>query len=290
MTMGFEGDSNVQLVESLEYSAPNGHSLELDLYVPVNDDDSLIPTAIYLHGGGFLAGHRADMSDRLSGLAAQGIAVASVSYRLASVAAYPAQLHDVHAAIQWLQLNGAEYGLKTEKLGLWGSSAGGTLVLLSAYSPHIGVEAKESIAAVVDFFGPSDLTERAAEKAQPPPGCTIPDVIFETVAREGLVLPFDPPMEAQLLGVRSMEEAREQLDEISPLSFAGRPGPPVLLMHGTADGMVPVEQSIWFHDAVRDAGGDARLMMVEGVNHEDPAFARPEVLGAVAGFLREQLV
>lgn len=290
MTMRGPRADSVRVVKNLEYAKPDGHPLELDLYIPATDDGSRVATVLYLHGGGFLAGRRDDMSDRISGLASQGIAVASVSYRLAGVAAFPAQLHDVHAAIQWLQCHGQDYGLATEKIGLWGSSAGGTLVLLSAFSPDFEVAAKESIGAVVDFFGPADLTEAAAERAQPRPGSPIPDIIVETVAREGLSLPFDPPMEAQLLGVESMEEARERLDEVSPVTFADRPGPPALLVHGTADGMVPVEHSLWFHDAVRDAGGDARLLLVEGANHEDPAFARPDVLGAVAGFLRQQLV
>jgi dipeptidyl aminopeptidase/acylaminoacyl peptidase len=65
--------------------------------------------------------------------------------------------------------------------------------------------------------------------------------------------------------------------------------PPFLLAHGDRDGLVPSVQSRRLFEALRAAGADATLWLLHGGNHEDPAFDRPESLGAVAGFLRGTL-
>ncbi len=111
--------TTVTLLSDITYAEADGRALQLDLYRP--ESEGQVPAVIYLHGGGWGRGDKADDAQtRLQPAAAHGIAVLSVNYRLAPAAVYPAQIHDVKAAIRWTRAHGAEYGLNTNVLGLWG--------------------------------------------------------------------------------------------------------------------------------------------------------------------------
>ena len=75
----------------------------------------------------------------------------------------------------------------------------------------------------------------------------------------------------------------------SPLAHAADARGPILLIHGDGDGMVNVRQSLAMDSALREAGRDSQLLVLPGANHEDPAFDKPAVLAATAGFLRAAL-
>src|SRR5688500_6739410 len=107
----------------LTYASPDGEPLQLDLYVPRTPDPA--PVCVYLHGGGWLRGTRADRAaERLLPVAAAGVAVAAVQYRLSGQAIFPAPLDDVRAAVRWLRAEGAGFGVDPARIGAWGASAG----------------------------------------------------------------------------------------------------------------------------------------------------------------------
>jgi acetyl esterase/lipase len=257
------------------YARIGGLPLELDLHRPTDAGDPL-PAVLYLHGGGWSVGRRSDrFAERVEPVVEQGLAVASVSYRLTDVARWPAQLHDVRTAVRWLRANASDLRLRADAIGAWGASAGGHLALLAALAP--GEDA--ALRAVATFFAPADLL--ALARFRPGIDAPLPPVLDGRVP--------EPAFETRLLGAPPPEVPGRARDA-SPVHWAGRAGlTRFLLVHGDADGLVPVDQSRALHAALTGAGAEATLLLLGGADHEDPLFERPAVLGAVGGFLRDAL-
>jgi acetyl esterase/lipase len=259
----------VTTAADLEYARIEGASLQLDLHRP--DVEIPVPVVVYFHGGGFARGSRKDHApERLLPIAAQGIAVASVSYRLTDIATHPAQVEDAKAAVAWLRENGAEHGLKTERIGAWGVSAGGWIALTLGFT---ATDAASSVQAVAAWSPPTDLTTIASEREAA--GLPLPAFLQGRPA---------PAMEASLLGLASITDNLELVRDASPITCAAAATGPVLLVHGDRDGLVNSGQSLALHEALVNAGQDSQLLLLAGANHEDPAYHKPAVLGATAGF------
>ncbi len=184
-----------------------------------------MPCVVYFHGGGWARGSRKDNVDaRLVPVAAQGVAIASVSYRLVDVAIHPAQLFDARAAVRWLRANGDEYGLRTDRIGAWGVSAGGWIALMLGLT---GSESDSAIEAAAAWFPTTDLTTVAAERE----AANLPLPAF----LQGRQV---PAMEAGLLGVTAVTDDLDTAWAASPLTHAAHAHGPVLLIHGDEDGLV----------------------------------------------------
>ena len=174
----------VHTTADLEYAQVDGVSLRLDIHRPQSDEP--VPAVAYFHGGGWRRGSRADHLDtRLLRAAGDGIAIVSVSYRLLDVATHPAQLHDAKAAVRWLRAHGAEHGLKTDRIGAWGASAGGWIALMLGFTAgnaeldgEVGDEARtdSSVQAVAAWFPLTNLATIASERdAGAPAAARVPD-------------------------------------------------------------------------------------------------------------------
>lgn len=264
----------VRVTPDIEYRALDGTRLSLDIHRPATD--APVPCVAYFHGGGWARGSRTDnAAERLAPVAAQGLAVCSVSYRLTDAATHPAQLEDGRAALAWLREHGAEHGLQTERVGAWGASAGGWLALMLALT---GADPRERADAACAWFPPTELATVARQ-------------------REAAGLPLPPFLqgrprtdnEAALLGLGSVEDDPALARRASPLAHAAGAHGPILLIHGDADGMINVAQSRALHEALLETGRDSQLLVLAGANHEDPAFHSPAVLAATAGFFRDSL-
>jgi acetyl esterase/lipase len=235
-----------------------------------------VPSVVYFHGGGWARGSRKDNVDaRLEPVAAQGLAICSVSYRFTDVARHPAQLEDARAAVAWLRENGGDYGLATNRIGAWGASAGGWLALMLMLT---GGDPAERADAACAWFPPTELTTVAIERE----AAALPLPAF----MQGRRLPDN---EARLLGLGSVDDDLALAREASPIAHVTEAHGPILLIHGSGDGMVNVAQSVTLHDSLLTAGADSQLLVLPGANHEDPAFHKPAVLAATAGFLRASL-
>lgn len=187
-------------------------------------------TIVYLHGGGWRRGSRRDtvVPGFHGRLAAAGFAVAAADYRLSGEATFPAQLDDVRAAIEWVHANGPT------PVFLWGESAGAHLALLAALDGS-------TVDAVVAWYPPTDLVGLPADRAAVGGGA-------------------DNSRETELLGPASASSA-------SPLTYVRRDAPPILLMHGDADDVVPAAQSSRLAEALRAAGAPVALDIVAGAGH-----------------------
>jgi acetyl esterase/lipase len=235
-----------------------------------------VPCVVYFHGGGWARGSRKDTVEaRLERVAALGLGVCSVSYRFTDVARYPAQLEDAGAAVAWLRENGTDYGLATDHIGAWGASAGGWLALMLALT---GEDPAQRADAACAWFPPTELATVAIERE----AAALPLPLF----MQGREL---PDSEAGLLGLGSVDDDLALAREASPITHVAQAHGPILLIHGATDGMVNVAQSMTLHEALLAAGADSQLLVLPGANHEDPAFHKPAVLAATAGFLRASL-
>ena len=113
--------SDFRKITDVRYAQAGDHALLLDLYLPNGVDQA--PLLVYVHGGAWRNGSKDSMP--LTGLVDQGFAVASVDYRLSPIARFPAQIHDIKAAIRFLRAKQGEYGYDSSAITITGSSAGG---------------------------------------------------------------------------------------------------------------------------------------------------------------------
>jgi len=267
----------VSVTTDLAFAEVDGRTLLADLYRPAMEEPP--PVVVYVHGGGWAVGSRSDSAQtRLAPLAAHGLAVLSIDYRLVDVAHFPAQLHDVKAAVRWLRTSAQDLDVVAERVGIWGASAGAvlaSLVALTAGSTEPGGPAdneyahSSAVQAVVAWFGLSDLTA--------------------TTTRSPLEAELVPPgPEAGFLGVGSraqVTEVRDLARQASPLTWVSAEAPPFLIAHGDRDRMVPLSESQSLHDALVRVGARSSLLVVGGAGHEDPAFDSAATLALTAGFL-----
>ena len=152
-----------------------GHEQQrLDLYLP-EKAEGLLPLIVWVHGGGWEAGHKEDRPAQW--LVGKGYAVARIDYRLSQHGMFPAQIQDCKAAIRWLRANAAKYHLDPERVGVAGDSAGGHLVALlgttgdvKEFEGNLGnPEQSSRIQAVVDFYGPTDFVQLGSQLQQRTP-------------------------------------------------------------------------------------------------------------------------
>ena len=220
-----------QLRNNIEYGQAGGESLRLDAYIP--EGGGTFPAAIVVHGGGWVAGDRWLSVEQLLGpLIEGGFVCFSISYRLATdISLFGAAVKDVEQAIRYVRTHAPEFKTDPTKITLVGESAGGQLAAMAALG-----NSGPTVQAVVALYTPTDL---------------------EQLTSGASFLP--EPFRSVLLGPR--------LRALSPIRHVHARMPPFLLIHGTADQVVPFEQSRRMCRAIRDAGGKCDLLAVKGGEH-----------------------
>jgi len=174
---GREVPVSVRAVENITYVQRGGHALQLDLYLPAAKAAAPLPAIVFVHGGGWQSGVRANFAPMAIRMAERGFAAATVSYRLSPEARYPAAIHDVKAALRWVRAHAGEYGIDPARIAVGGGSAGGQIASLvgvtnglARFDPDAGPGAVASDAqAIVNIDGLSDFTSEAARKEEDNP-------------------------------------------------------------------------------------------------------------------------
>jgi len=265
--------SKVDVLRDIEY-VPGGHERQkLDLYVPKEaDPDGKRPLIVWVHGGAWMAGSKA--GGPAVRFVDQGYAVASINYRLSQHAIFPAQIQDCKAAIRWLRANADTHGIDPNRIGVWGSSAGGHLVALLGTAgdvndfevgPNRGVSSR--VQAVCDFFGPTDFTKMSS----------FPSTMNHDAA--------DSP-ESRLVG-GAIQENKDKVQRANPITYVTRDDPPFLIVHGDKDPLVPHNQSELLCDALKKVGVETTFYTVQGGGHG--GFKDPQVDVLVAEFFKKHL-
>ncbi|WP_395749032.1 alpha/beta fold hydrolase [Prosthecobacter sp.] len=257
----------------IEYAKVGELSLKLDLHRPPGDNPPLL---VYVHGGGWRAGSKEDVP--IVDLYEKGYAIASVNYRLSTQAPFPAQGHDIKAAIRFLRANAGRLHVNAGKLGILGSSAGGHLAALVGVSNgntqlegKVGEHPDQSsdVQVIVSYYGASNLETILAQST--PKG-----------------LEFRIPALKLLLG--DTPDKKVELARLaSPVAHLDKKDPPLLLIHGDADPQMPPQQSQELAKAYETLGLPVTLIIMPGSRHGGAEFYDEERTAIVAKFLDKVL-
>lgn len=244
--------NGVTRVADLHYAGDSVEQtrLTLDLYLSARPA-ALRPLLVYIHGGGWSGGDARttgafeDFPALLARFAAQGYAVASVNYRLSGTAVFPAARDDVRLAIDWLQDHAATYALDPQRLAVWGNSSGGHLAALAALRCDVDAPNHPCPKVLVSWFGIYDMQRILADDDYPR---------IRNAAR-------------RLMGCADAPCAAATVAAASATPRPGRLSTAVLLVHGTADPVVPYAQSVALAQTLKRQGGPVQLLLVPGVGH-----------------------
>lgn len=246
----------------------------LDIYLPANVKGK-VPLIIFIHGGGWLVNDKyADMGymkKTVAELVSNGFALASIDYRFATQAIFPAQIQDCNRAISFLYDHADQYGFDKNRFAVMGFSAGGHLASMVGLSKNNhpesffmpGTTQAFSFKAVVDFYGPAEL------------------ILFP-----GNNDPKSP--ESLLIGATPL--ARPDLAKAaSPVTYVDKNDPPFLIIHGEKDDMVSPKQSQLLSAWLTLAGVQNELIIVNDAPHFGVMFDADEVRNKVMSFLKKEL-
>jgi acetyl esterase/lipase len=288
------GDA-VGIVPGLVYATidagGNPLDLELDLYLPAAADP--VPVLVFLHGGGWVEGERDGCP--ADDLVKAGYGVACIDYRLARQdcarwAMFPGAVLDVRTAVDWLRQHATEYGLDATRVGLYGGSAGGHLATLTGLSygvPRLatGDGARSMpVQAIVDWFGPSDFLTAPVQFEESPCGTALEDL--ETKYGEKAFWTWYAGL---FLGGGFGDPAVvERAKLAAPGHYADPTDPPVLVIHGEDDPVVPISQSELLVDRLKSADLDVTFVRLPGFQHSYSPRSGPEV-GIAPEFLEPTL-
>ena len=230
------------------YTKAGDTELKLDMARPA-EGEGPFPGVLVIHGGGWRAGNKADVRPILDEFAKRGYVAISPQYRFCPKDHFPAQVHDVKAAVRWLKSHAKDYKVDAGHLGAVGFSAGAHLsMMLGVTSAADGLEGEASadapdtkIQAVVNYFGPTDLA-----------ASDIPEVT--------------KPLVNDFLGGDPKEKSKE-FAQASPLTFVTKDDAPILSFQGTKDPLVPHTQATKLADAQTAAGLPGRIELLLGAGH-----------------------
>ncbi len=258
----------VRIERGITYATRGKETLKLDLAMP--KEGGPYPAVVLLHGGAWQLGSRTELSRGgkdaagkpspalIETVAAHGYVVASVSYRFAPKYKFPSQLEDTRTAIRFLRANATTYHLDPTRVGVGGFSAGGHLALLAGLADKAPEfdgtdfpDQSDRVQCVVSFFGPTDLSLYGAS-----PGL-----------EDAYMVP--------LLGKECRTDPAVYR-RASPIHHVSRGDPPVLMIHGTADLIVPIIHSERLLAKLRETEVTSELITVKGKGHgwEGPTAAK----------------
>jgi acetyl esterase/lipase len=253
--------AGVEVHSDIIYRRVGHRQMKLDIYVPTTPAPaSGRPTVLAIHGGGWTGGNKNGYGRETALLARHGYVVVSASYRLSKPGqpSWPENLDDVREAVRWVRLHATEYGIDPNRIAAMGASAGGHLAaLLGTYTdepvtaqgllassqgggPTANISAR--VQAVIDFYGPTDLRDMYTR---------IPAAI-------------EP---IRLLVGGTPDEMPARYDAASPVRHVSHDDPPILLLHGADDPMIPTSQAEMLASEFASAGVAHRLIIIPGARH-----------------------
>ncbi len=249
------------------YCTVDGVDLKMDVILPKHVSGPA-PLAVFIHGGGWSSGDKrgGDGFRDMPALLDAGYIVATLNYRLAPEYVFPAMIEDVKCAIRSLRAHAAEYHIDPDRIGLWGMSAGSHLALLTGLSDSsagfdVGqyLDQSSRVNAVVDMSGPSDLT-----------------------------IDFSATFDAKQYAFGDFDRVKA-----SPVTYVSADDPPILIMQGDQDTVVPLDsgEAQELYDRLTDAGVTTKMVVVKNGPHlltaPDESPSREELSGMIVDWFNQ---
>jgi len=234
----------VTVEQDVVFGTGGGRDLRCNVYMPPQAGTDR-PSVLLVHGGGWVNGDRGQLHGYGILLGRIGYVCVATEYRLAGESKWPAQIHDVKAALRWMRANSARLGIDPKKISISGNSAGAHLSLLAAGTQNVAefegdggnAGAGTEVAAAIGFYAPTQLYAA------------------------------DQPLREELSFLFGRGYAAETARAASPLDYAGPAFPPTLLITGNRDELVPDEASFRMYRALADAGAPVELHVYAGAPH-----------------------
>lgn len=270
-----------EVVPNIVFSKAVGEELKMQLIKPWDHDNIETkpkrPLIVFLQGSAFTFPNVNYEIPQLAEYAKMGYVVATITHRNSMEGhPAPAYLQDAKTAIRFLRKNADVYGIDPQRVCFWGTSSGGNTALLVAltgddprYKTDEFAELSDSVSAAVDCFGPTDMIR----------------LCHMVVAAGG-----DTALFKNLVGGELTEQNMELLKEMSPIHIIQKnmKYPPILLLHGDADTIVPYDESTNMHKALRKGGYDAEMICVKNAPHEGSFWSR-ELHTEIANFIERKI-
>ncbi len=262
--------NGTRVLRDIEFARVGDIALKLDLHLPATHMRPVL--MVWVHGGAWRSGSKSGMP--LGKLVEAGYPVASVDYRLSTQATFPAQIHDLKAAIRFLRGHGGDWKLPTTNVVIAGDSAGGHLAALVGVSNgnaelegNVGTDRTRSSAVqgIISFYGGANLT-----------------TILQQSTPHGLSVRV-PALDLLLGGQPDAVPALARL--ASPVFQVDAKDPPLLLLHGDQDPQMPINQAHELVGAYRKLKLPVQFEVVHGAAHGGAAFYDAERLEVVKAFL-----
>jgi acetyl esterase/lipase len=259
--------------KNIVYAEAGNRKLLLDIYMPPSEKSPFL--IVWVHGGAWHSGTKeAPPLELLSA----GYAIASIDFRVSTEAPFPAQVHDIKAAIRFLRGNANKYGYRKDKIIIWGSSSGGHLAALvgttnndSYMEGNEGNYLKESssVQGIIDFYGPTNFL-----------------TILNQSTPHGINV--RAPALAILLG-KPVEQAEDLAKKASPVYQVDPSDPPILIVHGEQDIQVPINQSLELMNVYKKNSLSVQFEVIPGAGHGGDVFYKTDGLVWMKAFLKNVL-
>lgn len=259
------------------YCEREGRPLHMHLILPSQHErpDKLWPLLVFIQGSAWRQQNLDANLAPLSVVARQGYAIAIVEYRPSDVAAFPAQIQDAKTAIRYLRMNAGQFNIDPEQIVIWGDSSGGHTAVMTGITfldkqldTDLYNEYSCHVKGIIDYYAPADITRmNEAHSTMDHYGADSP----EGLLIGGLDVLENPEQAAPTV---IMNHISEEVDI-----------PPILIIHGNKDRLVPFEQSVLLYNDLKQKGKDAEFYKLEGADHGGPDFWSDEVLDVVQAFI-----
>lgn len=271
----------IDMTPQIVYAVRDGVELHINLLVPMEGTDWMpqknYPLLVFVQGSGWRKQSLFQKLGSLVRICEQGYAVAIVEYRPSETAQFPAQVQDVKTAIRFLRKHGAQYRLNTEKIALWGDSSGGHTALMVGFTADSEPDTPDyneysaRVDCIVDWYAPVNLIEMAD-------GYSVADHAAPDSNESFLLgcIPATNPARAE--AANPMHYLSEQVQT-----------PPLLIVHGSRDHIVPFRQSVLLYEKMRALGKDVAFIKVNGAFHAFGGFHCDEARAALLAFIKKHI-
>ncbi len=272
------------VVRTLQMLVPLRRGETYDLY-PFEDLAGRVtyPLIVFVQGSAWFRQETHQSAGVLSRLAARGFIVAIVQYRESTIAPFPAQIEDAKTAVRFLRANAEKFCIDPENIFLMGDSSGGHTALMAGITADAELNHADdldadgcpkvscAVNAIIDLYGPTDIT-----------------VMNEVPSTQDHTVPMSP--EGMLIGGKNVLENRAEAERTIVMNYIGANAiPPILMMHGTKDRLVPFDQSVRLYEKLRACEKEVTFWKVKGADHADGSFYGERAYDIIEEFVREHM-